>query len=137
MHSAISWIYEGACKLSAAPDPSKPVVNFIAYDGDFGDEPNDGNFYLDGLVSPSGESMPGLLEVKGVYVSVRVEAVDIGHGVICVSIVLILRICLIRSLNWSVETKASKLVKAYIQAISLSITKAQISPCLFLMAMRT
>ncbi|EMA38018.1 glycoside hydrolase family 2 TIM barrel-domain containing protein [Halococcus hamelinensis] len=38
----------------------------FAYGGDFGDEPNDGNFNVNGLVLPDREPSPGLVEYKKV-----------------------------------------------------------------------
>lgn len=37
---------------------------WYAYGGDFGDQPNDGNFVCDGLVFPDRRPSPGLLELK-------------------------------------------------------------------------
>ncbi|ESP87082.1 glycoside hydrolase family 2 TIM barrel-domain containing protein [Candidatus Halobonum tyrrellensis] len=39
---------------------------WFAYGGDFGDEPNDGNFNINGLVFPDREPSPGLVELKKV-----------------------------------------------------------------------
>lgn len=39
---------------------------FYAYGGEFGDEPNDGNFVMDGLVSSTHQPTPGLTEYKKV-----------------------------------------------------------------------
>lgn len=36
----------------------------FAYGGDFGDQPNDGNFCIDGLVDPDRKPHTGLLELK-------------------------------------------------------------------------
>ena len=41
--------------------------SFYAYGGDFGDEPNDGNFVMDGLCTSEHEPGPGLVELKKVY----------------------------------------------------------------------
>jgi len=46
---------------------------FHAYGGDFGDEPNNGNFCIDGLVLPDQTPGPGLVEYKQVLCPVRVE----------------------------------------------------------------
>lgn len=46
------------------------------YGGDFGDIPNDGNFCVDGLVYPDRTPHTGFLEVKQVYMPIRVELVD-------------------------------------------------------------
>lgn len=53
---------------------------YFAYGGDFGDLPNDGNFCIDGLVSPDRQPHPGLLELKKVIAPVRIEAMDAGKG---------------------------------------------------------
>ncbi|MGA0878908.1 MAG: glycoside hydrolase family 2 TIM barrel-domain containing protein, partial [Ilumatobacteraceae bacterium] len=47
----------------------------FAYGGQFGDEPNDGNFVADGLVSPEGTPHPAIQEVQWVHRPVAVEAV--------------------------------------------------------------
>lgn len=46
--------------------------SFFAYGGDFGDQPNDGNFVMDGLCTSAHEPGPGLLELKKV-----IQPVDI------------------------------------------------------------
>ncbi|HSH94621.1 MAG TPA: glycoside hydrolase family 2 TIM barrel-domain containing protein, partial [Roseimicrobium sp.] len=57
---------------------TKDGVEFYAYGGDFGDEPNDGNFVTDGLVFPDRTPSPGLAEVKAVYTPL--EAKHLGGG---------------------------------------------------------
>ena len=64
---------------AAAPDPRTPNPDtFFAYGGDFGDQPNDGNFVIDGLVFPDRTPSPGLTEYKKVIEPVVVEAVDLA-----------------------------------------------------------
>ncbi len=53
---------------------------YFVYGGDFGDEPNDGNFVCDGLVFPDRKPSPGLIEYKKVIEPVHVEAVDLAVG---------------------------------------------------------
>lgn len=50
---------------------------WFAYGGDYGDQPNDGNFVVDGLVSPDRVPSPGLVEYKKVLEPVVVEMEDI------------------------------------------------------------
>lgn len=50
------------------------------YGGDFGDQPNDGNFICDGLLFPDRTPSPGLTEYKKVIEPVKVEAVDLAKG---------------------------------------------------------
>lgn len=52
----------------------------FAYGGDFGDQPNDGNFCIDGLVYPDRRPHTGLMELKQVISPVRVEALDAAAG---------------------------------------------------------
>ncbi len=48
----------------------KPIFD---YGGDFGEDLHDGNFCVDGLVSPDRKPHPGLLELKNVFRPVRIE----------------------------------------------------------------
>jgi len=48
----------------------------FAYGGDFGDEPNDGNFVCDGLLFPDRTPSPGLKELKAVLAPVRFAHAD-------------------------------------------------------------
>lgn len=53
---------------------------YFAYGGDFGDEPNDGNFVIDGLVFPDHTPSPGLIEYKKVIEPVKIEEIDLKKG---------------------------------------------------------
>ena len=50
-----------------------------AYGGDYGDEPNDANFNINGLILPDRRPSPGLLEYKKVLEPVLVEAVNLNQ----------------------------------------------------------
>jgi len=63
--------------ISATTADGKP---FYAYGGDFGDQPNDGNFCMDGLVYPDRTPHIGLLELKKVIAPVRIEAANLHKG---------------------------------------------------------
>jgi beta-galactosidase/beta-glucuronidase len=54
--------------------------DWFAYGGDYGDEPNDGNFCINGLIWPDRVPHPSLWEYKKVLEPVRVEAVDLQSG---------------------------------------------------------
>jgi beta-galactosidase len=58
-------------------------VKWFAYGGDFGDQPNDGPFCINGLVGPDRFVHPGLIEYKKILEPVVVEPVDLSEG--CVS----------------------------------------------------
>ncbi len=57
---------------------------YFAYGGDFGDEPNDGNFITDGLVFSDKTPSPGMIEAKKVYSPVRFSAKDLKKGIVTV-----------------------------------------------------
>lgn len=50
------------------------------YGGDFGDNPNDGNFCIDGLTFPDRTPHTSLLELKKVIQPFKIEAVDLKSG---------------------------------------------------------
>jgi len=84
------WLDHGIRKKVASgrlpPDGNRDWIPgegdewFWAYGGDFGDEPNDGNFVCDGLVQPDRKPNPHLHEVKKVYQEVKVHAVNLELG---------------------------------------------------------
>jgi beta-galactosidase/beta-glucuronidase len=53
---------------------------YFAYGGDFGDQPNDGNFVTDGLLFPDRTPSPGLIEYKKILEPILVEATDPAAG---------------------------------------------------------
>jgi len=57
-------------------------VDFTAYGGDFGDQPNDANFCLDGLVYADRTPHTGFKEAKTVYAYVTAESMDLLQGII-------------------------------------------------------
>ncbi|UCH36618.1 MAG: DUF4981 domain-containing protein [Armatimonadota bacterium] len=57
-------------------------AEWFAYGGDFGDEPNDGNFCIDGLNFPDRIPHTGLIEYKKVIEPVHVEPVDLRAGTV-------------------------------------------------------
>jgi beta-galactosidase len=62
------WEWKDHGLRRSLPDGSKR----LAYGGDFGDTPNDGNFVADGLVSAEAEPHPAMREVAWVYRPVTV-----------------------------------------------------------------
>ena len=60
-------------------------IKYLAYGGDFGDSPNDGNFSGDGLIFGDGSISPKIVEVKKCYQNVDFNAVNLKDGVIEIS----------------------------------------------------
>jgi len=53
---------------------------FWAYGGDYGDEPNDGNFCINGILLPDRKPNPALYEVKKVYQNVKFYSLNLLEG---------------------------------------------------------
>ncbi len=68
------WVDQGLLKTDPNGTP------YWAYGGDFGDQPNDRNFCINGIVFPDRTPHPALYEVKKVYQPVRVNPVDLREG---------------------------------------------------------
>ena len=68
------WVDQGIRKKGANGKES------WAYGGDFGDQPNDGNFCTNGLVLPDRTPHPTLFEVKKVYQYIKTTPIDLAAG---------------------------------------------------------
>ena len=53
---------------------------YYRYGGDFGDDPTNGNFCIDGLIMPDGTPSPSLFEYKKVIEPVQTECIDLEKG---------------------------------------------------------
>lgn len=68
------WVDQGLRKTTANGE------TFVAYGGDFGDHPNDGNFCMNGLVDADRVPRPHYFEVKKVHQPVAIRAIDLSTG---------------------------------------------------------
>lgn len=57
----------------------------FTYGGDFGDQPNDGNFCVDGLVYPDRRPSPAIKEMKQAYLPVAFEAIEPENGIFSIT----------------------------------------------------
>ncbi len=71
------WEWCDLAILKAMPNGSG---QYLAYGGDFGDVPNDGNFCCDGLVRPDRRPNPSLYEVRKVYQNAKFIPIDVNSG---------------------------------------------------------
>ncbi|MFX0011440.1 MAG: glycoside hydrolase family 2 TIM barrel-domain containing protein, partial [Candidatus Hermodarchaeota archaeon] len=55
--------------------------DFWAYGGDYGDDPNDKNFCINGILLPDRMPNPALYEVKKVYQDVKVDTINLFEGI--------------------------------------------------------
>jgi len=72
------FIWDWADQGLRKKDPNG--IEFWAYGGDYGDDPNDGNFCCNGLVQPNRKPNPSLYEVKKIYQRIHVLPVDVLAG---------------------------------------------------------
>ena len=72
------WDWVDQALVQELPDGTER----LAYGGDFGDEPNDGPFCINGLVAADRTPHPSLLELAKVVQPVQIEAVDAARGVL-------------------------------------------------------
>ena len=68
------WVDQGLLKSDAQGR------RYWAYGGDFGDQPNDRNFCINGIVFPDRTPHPALYEVKKIYQPLRVRPLDLREG---------------------------------------------------------
>ncbi len=68
------WIDQGLLQRDESNRP------YWAYGGDFGDEPNDRNFCINGMLAPDRTPHPAMWEFKKLAQPVRVEAREIKRG---------------------------------------------------------
>jgi beta-galactosidase len=68
------WVDQGLAK----PVPGKEGEYFFAYGGDFGDQPNDGNFCVNGLTTPDRQITPKMYEVKKVYQNILITPAELS-----------------------------------------------------------
>ncbi len=68
------WMDQGLRKVTECG------VEWFAYGGDFGEEPHDGSFCLNGLIGPDRGLHPGLWELKKAHEPVVVEPMDLSAG---------------------------------------------------------
>ncbi|GIN85168.1 beta-galactosidase [Heyndrickxia sporothermodurans] len=69
------WIDHGLRQFTSEGE------EYFAYGGDFGDEPNNSNFCMDGLVSPDRVPSPGLYQYKKMIEPVKVTPLDVKEGI--------------------------------------------------------
>jgi len=81
-HAAGGYIWDFADQ--GLQKETEDGTSFLAYGGDFGDEPNDGNFCMNGIFDANREPHPAAYEVKKVYQPVAVYAGDLSIGKIIV-----------------------------------------------------
>jgi len=101
-------------------------ITYYAYGGNFNDEPNDGNFCIDGLVYPDRTPHTGLLELKNVIAPVRTEAVNLQTGEFRITnlydFIDLSHLCL----NWVVEKNGIRIDSGTINELKIAPQQSEI-----------
>lgn len=90
---------------------------YYAYGGDFGDKPHDGNFCIDGLVTPDRKPHTGLAELKQVIAPVRIEAVNPAQGKLAVANLFDFSPLSHLEFRWSVERNGELVKQGVLDAV--------------------
>lgn len=78
--STVLWMdFEEWKEESTSQDGS---TKYLAYGGDWGDNPNDDNFCANGMITAEREEKPQLQEVKYGYQNIEINDVDAANGLI-------------------------------------------------------
>jgi len=111
---------------------------WYAYGGDYGDEPNDNNFCLNGLIWPDRVPHPSLWEYKKVLEPVLVEAVDLAAGTVRITNRYALTDLSGLNIAWSVMTDGETLQSGSLprmstppgesETVSLGYTRPEAGP---------
>lgn len=88
------------------------------YGGDYGDEPNDGNFCLDGLVYPDRTPHTGLLELKSVIAPIRAELVSAQDMRLRIANLYDFIDLSHIALHWSIECDGSPVATGTVETLS-------------------
>jgi beta-galactosidase/beta-glucuronidase len=98
---------------------------WFAYGGDFGDYPHDGNFCVDGLVSPDRVPGAGLIEYKKVIQPVRIDAVDLKKGTLTVTNKFKFSSLAHLAGSWSVEREGEVVQQGVLPALSTAAGQSE------------
>jgi len=74
------WIDQAVWKNTDRTGPDGKRVRYLAYGGDFDDKPNDGNFVCNGIIGPTRDVTPKLIEVKRVHQNLVASAENAAAG---------------------------------------------------------
>jgi beta-galactosidase/beta-glucuronidase len=97
------WMDQGLRQVT------KDGQEWFACGGDFGDEPHDGSFCLNGLIGPDRGPHPGLWELKKVHEPVLVEALDLSYGKLMVTNRYAFTSLAILDVTWELEAEGELL----------------------------
>ncbi len=93
---------------------------YWAYGGDFGDEPNDRNYCINGIVMPDRTPNPALFEVKKVYQNIKVHPVDLLKRMFKIHNKYSFQDLSFVQLNWILSENGKKIQEATIDSLNIA-----------------
>ncbi len=111
------WVDQGLRKYTT--DEKGEEVWFYAYGGDYGDEPNDNNFCINGCVFPDRSIPPKLWEVKKVYQNIAIVGDNLTAGRLKVRNWFFFTNLNEFSVNWVLSEDGSNIQEGIIEPIDL------------------
>ncbi|MCP4756560.1 MAG: DUF4981 domain-containing protein [Proteobacteria bacterium] len=109
------WDFADQCLYSKTDDGRE----FLAYGGDFGDEPNAGCFCANGIVAADRAPHPALYEVKKGYQEVGVEAVDLSRRQVRIENRYRFRDLSFLRLKWEITEEGKVVDGGFIEALDI------------------
>lgn len=90
-----------------------------AFGGDYGDQPNDNYFCINGLVGPDREPHPHLIEVKKGYESIRIKPQNIEKGEILIKNTYLFISLDFVKLEWDLSIDGLKIIGGVIEELNI------------------
>jgi beta-galactosidase len=113
------WVDQGLREKDSKGD------EYFTYGGDYGDEPNDKDFCINGLIGPDREPHPHLYEIKKGYQSIRTSAVDLKNGIIKVRNGYTFQSLAKFNLKWQIHADSTLLKEGMISLDAILPTQSQ------------
>ncbi|MGB0931631.1 MAG: glycoside hydrolase family 2 TIM barrel-domain containing protein, partial [Chitinophagales bacterium] len=113
------WVDQGIAKYT------KDSVLYYLYGGDFGENPTDSNFCINGLVFPDRSVKPGLQTVKKVQQNLKVKAVDLLQGKIEVQNTYYFTNLYFLGLQWELKEEGKLLLEGTISDLNIEAQQSK------------
>jgi beta-galactosidase len=114
-------------KDQALRHQTKDGTSYLAYGGDFGESPHDGNFAGDGVIYADGTISAKLHEVKACYQNIDVEPIDIQKGEYVIHNKHLFTSLSDYELVWKIETEGELQLTGSLTVDIKPLEKAQVS----------
>ncbi|SEN70510.1 beta-galactosidase [Amphibacillus marinus] len=105
------WDWKDQALLTKTED-GRP---YLAYGGDFGESPHDGNFSGNGIIFADGTVSPKIYEVKKCYENIAVKAVDLEQGQFVIANKFLFKNLREYQLNWVITSDGEEIANGAMQ----------------------